>query len=119
MGGSGVLDAAHAADEVERIAVEFSLLHVSVLHVNGDDLADYQAAALRGRREIQNLIKLAFETYRRGRYPRDLYYLRRGGGDVSDFELVDRGVVFAAGPFSALVSRCSNRSGSPCSVFTV
>src|SRR5580693_8112042 len=94
---SRVLDTAHASDRIERIAVEFSQLPVSVCDVDRNDLPDHEAAASGGRREIENLIELALEADRRFRDSRRLHDLRRRVIDVGKLELVDGSIVFTAG----------------------
>src|SRR4029077_17610199 len=69
---------------------------MGVVHVDGNDFADYKAAAFWGGREIQNLIEPAFKTNGGRGYARDLDYLRRCRGNLSQFELIDRGVILAA-----------------------
>src|SRR5580700_12187128 len=57
-----VLDAAHAADQVKRIAVELAIFHVRVIDVNRDNLANHKATAGGSGRKIKNLIELAFKA---------------------------------------------------------
>src|SRR5579862_3987814 len=64
LGSARVLNAAHAADQVEGVPIQPAVLDVSIIHVNGNDFADHQAAAGRGRREIEDLMESAFETDR-------------------------------------------------------
>src|ERR1700728_803760 len=103
---SRVLDTAHASDRIERIAVEFSQLPVSVCDVDRNDLPDHEAAASGGRREIENLIELALEADRRFRDSRRLHDLRRRVIDVGMLEIGDGSVVFTAGR----IHRCGARS---------
>ena len=63
--GARVLDAAHASDQVERVAIEAALFHVRIVNVKSDHFTDDEAAAVGTGREIQDLIELAFEADRR------------------------------------------------------
>src|SRR5579871_1340664 len=50
--GAAVLEASHAADQVERVAVELSVFEQRVIDVNGDNLSDDQTASRGLRIEI-------------------------------------------------------------------
>src|SRR5579864_9650900 len=76
IGRARVLNTAHAADQVERIPIQASVLDVRIIDMNRDHLANHQTAARWGRREIENLVQLAFETDRRFRHPCRSYQSR-------------------------------------------
>jgi len=99
------LDAAHASDQVERVAIEAAIFEVSVIDVNGDDLSDDQAAAGGRGREIENLMELAFEADRRFFDASGTNELRGFGSDLGQFPFVDRRGVFAAGDVHGVEQR--------------
>jgi hypothetical protein len=97
-----VLNTAHAADQVEGIAVDTSIFDMLVIDVNRDHPADHQAAARRRRRKIENLMDLTFKTDRRFSDSRRTNNLRGLRRDLRQFELVDARIVFAAGDIHSL-----------------
>src|ERR1041385_8055675 len=60
---TAVLNSAHAADEVQGVAIYAAIFPMFFIDVNGKNLPDDETATLRWRRKIQNLIHLAFETH--------------------------------------------------------
>src|ERR1700741_4956715 len=86
--GPGVRHAAHASDEVERIPVQPSIFQMFVVQVNGNDLADHQAAAGGRGREVKNLMKLALEAHRRFPDSRRTYNLRCRRSESRQLEFV-------------------------------
>ena len=46
--GSAIQQATHTADEVEGVRVEATISEIRIIDVNGDDLANHEAAAGRG-----------------------------------------------------------------------
>src|SRR5580692_13907 len=62
-----VLQTAHAADQVERIAVQSAIFQIRIVDANRDDFAESEAAAGGCWREGENLMKPALEADRRFR----------------------------------------------------
>src|SRR5262249_7590234 len=62
VGGAGILNASHAPDQVKGIAVDTAVSQMSIIDVNCNDIANHQAAARWGFKEINNLVQSAFEA---------------------------------------------------------
>jgi len=92
----GVLHPSHAADEIQRIPVQFAVFKMRIVDVNRNNLADHEATAGGRGRKVENLMKLALEADRRfgdsGR-PHDLRRLWR---QLRYVEFVHQRIVFAA-----------------------
>lgn len=94
--GTGVLQAAHTADQIEGVWVESSVFEVGVVDVNGHDVSDYEAASGWFGREIDNLMQFAFEAHGRLSDAGRSHGLRNYRFEFRQLELVDRSVVLAA-----------------------
>src|ERR1035438_7569571 len=103
-----VLYPAHASDEVQRIPIQTPVFQMRVVNVNGNDLADHQAAAGRLRRKIENLMKLALKADRRLGNSLRPHDLRRLWSNLRQFELVHGRGVFAAGQIHRLAKFVGN-----------
>src|SRR5579859_1069556 len=102
LGSPRVLCAAHASDEIERVAVEPPFFQVPLVDVNRDDFPDDQAAALGIGVGVENLIKLALKAdWRLGHPPRPDHFRRRRG-KFRHVELTDGRFIIAAGQVHSL-----------------
>ncbi len=94
---AGVLQAAHAADQFERVAVEATIFQVSVVEVDGDDFSDDEAGAVGGGGEFDDLAELAFEADGRFCDAGGAYEFGGRGSEVGQPEFVDGRIVLATG----------------------
>src|ERR1700678_90075 len=93
----GVLNPAHASDEVKRVPVQLAVFHMRVVHIDRDNLADYEAAAGGRGREVENLMKFAFKANWRFGDSRRPHDFRRLRSNLRQFKFIYRRIVFPAG----------------------